>query len=216
MEILPAFILLVTVIAVVLDSAFMWPQAVKLVRTLDIAGVSALTWSFGIIFSVAWTAYAATIELWSLFASNIACTLAAVLALWAGTKAGWPIRYTIYSFLASAASILVAFVAPYLIVAVLTVGAVLFAIPQFIRILRSESVSGVSSATWWLNVAVSSSWLTVAVYNSALGVIIANVASIIALLSVLVALYYRRFFTPSKTPADFQQNNASSEENLSS
>lgn len=182
----------IAVIAVVLDSAFMWPQAIKLTRTKDIAGVSALTWTFGTIFSVMWAAYAATIQLWPLFFSNVACTLAAALAMWSGTRAGWPVRFALWSFAGSLAAIAVAVIAPLVVVTGLTAGAVLFAIPQFLQILRAESVSGVASTTWWLNIAVSSAWLTVAVYERALGVIIANTASIAALAAVLVALYFRR------------------------
>ena len=187
-----AVIAVIAAIAVILDSAFMWPQAIKLTRTKDIAGVSALTWTFGTVFSVMWAAYAATIQLWPLFLSNVACTLAAALAMWSGTRAGWPVRFALWSIGGSIAAVLIAVVAPVVVVTGLTAGAVLFAIPQFLQILRAESVSGVASTTWWLNIAVSSAWLTVAIYEQAVGVIIANTASIAALAAVLVALYLRR------------------------
>jgi len=192
-------IAIVAVIAVILDSAFMWPQAIKLTRTKNIAGVSALTWTFGVVFSVMWAAYAATIQLWPLLLSNVACTLAATIAMWAGTRAGWPGRYAFWSIIGSVAAVLIALVAPVIIVTGLTAGAVLFAIPQFLQILRAESVSGVASMTWWLNIAVSSAWLTVGAYEQALGVVIANTASIAALAAVLSALYYRKL-KPDKKP----------------
>jgi len=192
MDKLAAAIVVVTVIAVTLDSAFMWPQAIKLTRTRDIAGVSALTWTFGVIFSAAWAAYAASIGMWALFGSNVACTLAATLAMWAGTRSGWPFRFAVWSLVGAVAAVLAGIFLPVVVITILTVGAVIFAIPQFIAVCRAPSVSGVSSATWWLNIAVSASWLTVGVYEGATGVIIANTASIAALAAVLIALYVRK------------------------
>ena len=192
MDTLAAAIVLVTVVAVVLDSAFMWPQAIKLTRTRDIAGVSALTWTFGVVFSAAWAAYAASVNLWPLFASNVACTIAAALAMWAGTRSGWPARYAVWSTVCAGAAVLTGLFLPVAVVTVLTVGAVIFAVPQFVAVCRAPSVSGVSSATWWLNVAVSASWLAVGWYEGATGVVVANVASLAALAAVLAALYIRK------------------------
>lgn len=129
-ELLPAAVVMVTVVAVVLDAAFMWPQAVKLVRTRDVAGVSALTWTFGVVFSVAWAAYAAHVGLWALFVSNVACTCAAVLAMWSGTRAGWPARFSWWALFGSAAATAAVVFVPVVVVVVLTAGAVLFAVPQ--------------------------------------------------------------------------------------
>lgn len=201
-----ATVAVIAVIAVILDSAFMWPQAIKLARTRDIAGVSALTWTFGTVFSVMWAAYAATIQLWPLFASNVACTAAAVVAMAAGTRAGWPVRYAAWSLAGSFAAIAIAITMPVVVVTGLTAGAVLFAVPQFLQLLRAPSVTGVSATTWWLNIAVSSSWLTVAVYEGAVGVVVANTASILALAAVLVALYARRLTSRGDTGSGGTRN----------
>lgn len=189
---LAAIMVAVTFVAVVLDSAFMWPQAIKLARTRDIAGVSALTWMFGVVFSVAWAAYAAGIGLWALFGSNVACTMASVLALWAGTRSGWPARYAVIASFGVVVAVLLAVWVPVVVVSVLTVGAVIFAVPQFVAVLRARSVTGVSSVTWWLNIGVSAAWLSVGLYEGESGVIVANSASVAALICVVAALYVRR------------------------
>lgn len=176
----------------VLDSAFMWPQALKMIRTRDISGVSALTWAFGLIFSVAWAVYAWHVQMWALMGSNVACAAAAGVAVGQGTRLGWPRLYASGTVAGVGASVLLVAVSPVALVTVLAVGAVLFAVPQFVAIVRSPSVSGVSAATWWLNILVSSSWLTVGAYEGAMGVAGANAVSILALAAVLVALYMRR------------------------
>ena len=139
-----------------------------------------------------WAVYAATINMTFLMLSNISCSTASIVALIFGTKANWPLKYIVSSIFGTVGAAILALTAANLAVALLTLGAVLFTIPQLIKIVQVEKLSGLSVTTWWLTIAVSGSWLMVAVYEKENGVIITNTVSIIVLLGVIGAIYVRK------------------------
>ena len=74
----------------------------------------------------------------------------------------------------------------------MTVAGVALRIPQLVKLTRTASVDGVSSATWVLGAATAGCWLVVSVSRGATAVAVANVTALVATLVLLATLVWRR------------------------
>jgi uncharacterized protein with PQ loop repeat len=74
-----------TAVAVTANVAFVWPQALRMLRTRRVAGVSPGTWTIQVVVFSVWTAFSLRTGFWALFAANVA----ALLIMTTGTVHGW-------------------------------------------------------------------------------------------------------------------------------
>ena len=128
----PAF----TVLAVAANLAFVWPQAVRLLRRRQVAGVSAGTWVISVVLFSVWAAYALATGYWALLAANASCLLAAVTILVVGTRSGWPVRWAVLAASGVASAALAGWLAPAVLAVVMTGAGVALRIPQLLMLLR--------------------------------------------------------------------------------
>lgn len=103
---------IITVAAVGVNIAFVWPQAVRALRSRDLDGVSPGTWTISVTLFSVWASFALRTGYWSLFAANLSCLVAAVAILLGGTRTGWPRRWLGMSAAGIAAAAAVGVVAP--------------------------------------------------------------------------------------------------------
>lgn len=82
-----------TVIAVVANTLFVWPQAIRLVRSQDIAGVSPGTWTLSVVLFSVWAVFAGRTGYWALMIANVSCLIAALLVFVTGLRLGWEARW---------------------------------------------------------------------------------------------------------------------------
>jgi len=179
-------------VAVVMNMAFVWPQAIRLARTRDLSGVSPLTWTISIAVFAVWSSYALSTRFWSLAVANLSGLLAAVVILWVGTRAGWSRRWALVSLATVAVAGALGMVAPPVLAAAMIASGVVLRAPQFVALLRSPSVSGVSALTWLLSGVTAGCWLVVSIDHGSTAVIAANIVGVVTTLLLLAALYWRR------------------------
>jgi uncharacterized protein with PQ loop repeat len=182
----------ITVAAVCANIAFVWPQAVRALRSRDLDGVSPGTWTISVTLFSVWASFALRTGYWPLLVANLSCLVAAVAILLAGTRTGWPRRWLGMSAAGIAAAAALGFVAPAVLAAVMTGAGVALRIPQLAKLLRSASVEGVSMATWGLGAATAGLWLIVSIHRHATAVAVANVTALLATLILLGVLLWKR------------------------
>jgi len=187
-----ALVLTATVVAVVANTAFVWPQAVKVVRTRDVDGVSPTTWCISMALFSVWAAFAARTGYVPLLVANASCWVAATLVLVAGTRGGWPWRYLALGAASMAAAGVLAVLAPAVLAVVMTVAGIALRVPQLAKLLRSEDVDGVSATTWALGALTAGSWLVVSTSRGAWAVVVANSTALVSTLVLLAVLAVRR------------------------
>lgn len=186
-------ILLITVVAVTANMLFVWPQAIRLIRSRDTSGVSPTTWCISITLFTVFAAYAYHIDYWALFVANVSCLIAAILILFIGTRYGdWGYQWGILSALAVALAITFGAFAPIVLAALMSVAGILLRVPQLVSLLRNPNVTGVSALTWVLSGLTAGCWLIVSIHQHATAVIIANSTALAATIALLAVLYSRK------------------------
>lgn len=143
--------------AAVLDSLRFWPQAVRLVRSGDTAGLSSASGFVGAFGSLLWCIYALRADFTQLLLSNVSL---AAGCLTIGLVAATSHRHRLAG-LAAVTGLLAACTVlplPALAVAVST-EAVAGNVPFAVAAVRSTAPSGVSRPTWWLSAASAGLWL---------------------------------------------------------
>lgn len=159
----PVEVLTTTAFAV-LTVAIVVPQAVRLCRTRDAAGLSVAGLLNGSVGYLAWVAYLTYQQHWLAMAST---TLAAVV--WIATATYVAIKQDIArSAITSTAGYATTLAGLALIDVtafgiVLSLGAVWSGIPSVAQAWRAEQISGISVGTWSLYIAESLAWLAWAV-----------------------------------------------------
>lgn len=146
------FAALALAVATVLATVSLIPQIVKLVRTVDPAGVSATWPAIGAVTNAAWSVYLIHQGLWP---ASISTTLMVVFygvvlwALqWAGTNLAMPL---LRGIVWSAVLALLTWGAGWLALgAVLGFAQFLQVAPALYTAYRTRLPTGISSATWWI------------------------------------------------------------------
>jgi uncharacterized protein with PQ loop repeat len=181
-----------TVLAVTMNTAFLWPQAFRLARTRSVVGVSPSGCVVSAIFFSVWTCFGIRTEFWSLVVANGSSFAASLAILWIGTRAGWRKGYV----LLTVAGVVVADVAgslvPTLLAGALIAGGVALRAPQLASLLRKPTVAGISPATWWLSLGTTACWLVIAVSRGATVVAVSSAGAFVATVALLMALYWRK------------------------
>jgi uncharacterized protein with PQ loop repeat len=183
------FISIVSVAAVVCNIFFVWPQAVKILRSKSIEGVSPGTWTISTVLFSVWASYALHIKYWSLFAANASCWVAAALLMVVGTRSGWDRRWYLMAGVGVSGAVLFGFWGPSVLGVVMTVAGIALRVPQLLLLLRGHSSAGVSSATWLLGAATSGCWLLVSLQRHATMVVVANSTALTMTLLLLLTLF---------------------------
>lgn len=142
-------------------------------------------------FSV-WTAYATATHYWPLAVANASCLVGAATILVAGTKSGWSLKWVLLATSGAALAALFGWVFPFLLAAIMAGTGVALRVPQFLSVLRSPSVVGVSASTWLLSGVTAACWLVVSLDRGATAVVVANISSLGATCALVIALYWRR------------------------
>jgi uncharacterized protein with PQ loop repeat len=183
-------------LAIAANIAFVWPQAVRLLRSGDLAGVSPGTWTISIVLFSVWSAFAISTEYWALLVANASCLAAATLIMAAGTRSGWPARWAVLGVVGVGSAALAGVFAPVVLAVVMTGAGVALRIPQLLMLLRTSSVEGVSATTWLLGAATAACWLIVSLSKGATAVVIANSTALAATLLLLAVLAVRKYAKP--------------------
>lgn len=187
-----ALVTAVTILAITANIAFVWPQAIKILRTGNLTGVSAGTWTISITLFSVWAAYATATAYWPLAFANASCLVAAVLIMVAGTRNGWHPRWALLSLAGVTAATIAGIYTPLILATVMTAAGIALRIPQLITLTRNPDPSGVSATTWILGATTAAAWLIVSISKHATAVIIANSTALTMTLILLAILYWRR------------------------
>lgn len=152
--------LLVTVAFAVLTVAIVIPQAWRLYRTRDAAGVSVAGLFNGSVGYCAWVGYLTYQQHWlAMSATALAAVVWIGTAAYAATKQGIT-RPAVISTVGYGATLgTLAMIDVTLFGIVLSLGAVWSGIPSVHAAWRAEQISGISVGTWSLYIAESLSWL---------------------------------------------------------
>jgi uncharacterized protein with PQ loop repeat len=183
---------LFTVMAVVCNVGFVWPQAFRLARTRKVDGVSPWSWTASVILFSIWATFALRTHYWALFVANASCLVASLLILAVGTSAGWSWRWTALAGSGIVIAVAVSVLAPLLLAIVMTMSGAVLRLPQLVSLLRSASTGGVSAATWWLSCLTSGSWLVVSLHRTSTPVVVASGTALAMSLLIVGMLYWRR------------------------
>jgi uncharacterized protein with PQ loop repeat len=144
-------------LTIVLHQVKTWPQTIRILRRRDAIGVSALTWSLVLTGNLTWVVYGMALGDLVLIVTNVGAAVAAAAVLVAmarqraapGGLAGWVVLGTV-GFAVGLDK-----VAGTPTLAAVAVGLVMVMfMPQAVKVFRAP-VSGVSPATWWLQVVSS-------------------------------------------------------------
>lgn len=186
-------ILFFSAIAIVANILFVWPQAIKILRSKDAEGVSPLTWTISITLFSVFAGYAYSIEYWSLLFANVSCFFGAIIILLVGvTKGGWEKTWLLFALSGFLLAILFMFIAQIVLAILMTLAGVLLRIPQILKLIKSDNVDGVSTTTWLLSGLTASCWLIVSISQQATAVIVANATATIMTIALLTILYIKR------------------------
>lgn len=186
-------IALFTALAIAANIAFVWPQAIKILRRGELAGVSPGTWTISVVLFFVWSAFAVATSYWALLVANASCLIAASIIMVAGTRAGWPVRYAALGLAGVAVAGVAGVFAPLVLAVVMTGAGVALRVPQLLMLLKSPSLEGVSGTTWLLGAATAACWLVVSINKGAVAVIIANSTALAATLLLLGVLAVRKY-----------------------
>jgi uncharacterized protein with PQ loop repeat len=178
-------------VAVTANVTFVWPQAVKLLRSRNVAGVSPGTWTISVVLFSVWAAFAFRTGFWALFAANASCLAAALLILAVGSWHGWKRRWAALSLTGVVLALLGGVFAPAALAVVMVGAGIALRVPQLTLLLRRADVAGVSALTWWLGAGTAASWLVVSTSRGAKPVMIANSTALASTLVLLAVLYVR-------------------------
>ena len=181
-----------SVLAVTLNLAFVWPQALQMVRSGELEGVSPLTWTMSIVFFGIWAGFAFWTQYWSLLLANASSFLAAILIVGVGVRGGWSWRWAASSVSAGVGASVLAVVARPVLAILMVIGGVALRVPQISALVRSPSVAGVSETTWWLALGTTACWLVVSVSRGATLVVVSSAAAMVATALLLTILYWRK------------------------
>jgi uncharacterized protein with PQ loop repeat len=185
-------ITLFTVIAVVSNVGFVWPQALRLARTRKLDGVSPWSWTASAILFAVWATFALRTHYWALLLANASCLVASLLILAVGTSAGWSWRWTALAGSGILIAVAIAVLSPLLLAIVMTASGAVLRLPQLVSLLRSASAAGVSPATWWLGGLTSGSWLVVSLHRTSTPVVVASGTALTMSALIIGVLYWRR------------------------
>jgi uncharacterized protein with PQ loop repeat len=186
-----AVVVAFTVVAVTANVAFVWPQALRMLRTRNVAGVSPGTWTIQVVVFSVWTAFSFRTGFWELFTANVSCLVAALLIVALGTVHGWKRQWAVLASTGGIFAALGAVFAPTALAVVMVVAAVTPVLPQLTLLLRRPDVAGVSALTWWLGAGTTAAWLVVSTSRGATEVMIANSIGLTSTLALLAVLYAR-------------------------
>jgi len=186
-----------SVLAVAMNIAFVWPQAVHLARTREVDGLSPGGWVISAVFFSVWTEFAIRTQFWSLLLANASSLAATLVILLLGTRAGWPRMWAALAMCGVLAALGAGIFARPLIAVLMIGGGVALRAPHLASLLRRSSVVGVSPATWWLSVGTTGCWLVVSLSRGATVVVISSAAALAATVVLLMALYWRIVSTRS-------------------
>lgn len=185
-------IVLLEIVAVALNIFFVWPQTIRVLRTKSLAGISAISWTLSVILFVVWGTYAIQEHYWSLLIANASCLVGATILLVAGVRFGWPKRTLAAAAAGVTAAIVLSLLSSIVLVAIMTVSGAALRLPQIVKLLRSQDVTGVSATTWLLSTATAATWLVISTSRHATGAMIANIAALVMGLVLLALLWWRR------------------------
>ncbi len=176
------------------------PQLLRLLRSRDAAGLSATSLLFGSVNVAAWTLYLADARAWGLVASNVLASLVwfAVVAL-----ALRALRPT-WSWWLPAAWLVVLLAVILLdrpvLGTVLGLGSLLTYTPQALRVWQTDTVSGISAATWVITAVQSIAWVIQSAADGLPGGIVSGTVTTLTAASVLTAVAVRRERRGTRTP----------------
>jgi uncharacterized protein with PQ loop repeat len=183
---------LLVALAVTANTLFAWPQAIRILRSRTVAGVSPGTWTLSTAMFAVWGSYAAQAKYMPLLAANLACLVAACIIVATGTRAGWPAKWPLLAAGSIAGAVVAALHAPVLLATVMVGGGVVLRLPQIRKILRSKDTAGVSQATWLLSAATAALWMVLSIMRNQHLVAVANAAGLTMTLVLLALLRARR------------------------
>lgn len=144
------------VIAVVVTAVSWIPQAVRLLGSRDHSGVSLSSWGLGALTGLVFCLYGISSHVWSLALSEGAFAIGATFIV--STLIG-RVRTGIYCVIGAGASVLTVMLASATTIGVLgVIGALGMRLLQLYRTARSQSVAGMSSASWALLAANVTAW----------------------------------------------------------
>jgi uncharacterized protein with PQ loop repeat len=171
------------VIAVVVTAVSWVPQAFRLLGSRDHSGVSLSSWALGGITGLVFCLYGISSHVWSLTLSEGAFAIGAAFIV--ATLIGW-VRTGIYCTAGCAVSVLVVALASATFIGVLgIIGALGMRLLQLFRTAHSQSVAGMSSASWALLAANVTAWGLYGLRTNHWPLV---VMSVLALASALVLL----------------------------
>lgn len=151
-----------TVFAISVNVAFVWPQAVRVIRSRSVNGVSAATWVIAAAMFAGWVGYSVSTSFWALLVPNLSSLAAAVVILVTGVKLGWSGRWVSAAAVTTPASAVLSWVFPKPALAVVTALTLVMRAPQLMKLLRSPSVADVSITTWLLSGLGNAAWFFIA------------------------------------------------------
>lgn len=184
--------LLVTVAFAVLTVAIVIPQALRLYRTRDAAGLSVAGLLNGSVGYTAWVAYLSVQQHWLAMAATAAAGVVWVAtAAYVATKQGLT-RSAVTSTAGYAATLATLAAIDLTVFGIaLSLGAVWSGIPSVHTAWRAEQISGISVGTWGLYIAESLSWLAWAVVEGDFVVGLYGVLATAVGVAVLAAVVVR-------------------------
>jgi uncharacterized protein with PQ loop repeat len=188
----PWFITALTVFAFAVNVLLVWPQAIKMVRTRSVAGVSPGTWTISVLLFSVWIVYSVSIGYWGLAAANLSCLIGAIVILTVGTREGWNRWWAWLSACGFLVATALVFTIPLMLPILMVSVGVALRVPQLVTLMRSSDLSGFSVTTWILAISNAAVWMVVSIDKHATAVVIANIASITTTIILLTVYAYRR------------------------
>jgi len=181
-----------TLVAIVANSIFVWPQAVRLLRKRDVGGVSPATWAISTTLFSVWAVYAARTGYWALFATNLSCLLGAFVIMATGCRLAWSRWWLVACVVGVVSAFLVGEVSVTVLGAVMLGVGLLMRVPQAISLVSATDFSGFARWTWGVSIVTALSWGVVSAHRGAWLVVASNLSTGLASAGLLSLLAFKQ------------------------
>lgn len=191
------------VLATLATLAFVVPQAVKLIRTGDTAGVSATWPAFGAVANLGWLAYFIHEELWLSIPAAAGALVGYLITIWAMRRShalsgASGLRGGVFALVLLATTVAWGWTA---LGVVLGLSFAVMMGPAIWSAFAVPDPSGIAPGTWWLGVAEALLWGFYGWHHADAGLIVFAVTAAIGSAVMLGRYYATRPGTPQSQPA---------------
>jgi uncharacterized protein with PQ loop repeat len=162
--------LTLSVLALVFTTLRSWPQFVRIVVKGERRGVSLLTWTLALANHTGWLLFGVLSELPLLVVVNVVAAVGCGATVW--VLRSWAMA-TVVAAGAGSASVTAWSAGEPVLLAAITLSALVMFVPQLIRTLRRPAL-GVSPVAWAMSALASATWISYAVAIDRPSIVIAH------------------------------------------